>query len=326
MPRITASLAAAAPEGREDRAGASETGAPPSGQLTLFVTDRRPLPVVGGFSTEDGEHRAGHSGVTVEDDRQIGLFAPRAVLSRDLDIALVQGRFEEAERLRRLMDDNYGGSVETESLGFLDRLGGGLWKRPPGEALATWAEIDALLEPSAPLQARVRDGVFARLLESHAPERLAEARLDCLPALTHVLARNAETSDGRRRARLLVRDALVAGRGLEPLDFRHDPPVADLLAENLAPRWMACLGAIRRLWPVPPPGGGDVARLRDQAVPCASDDDAAQEFGRCLGVADDPRASEECRHAARRRLKQLQPDFHGQYMRRASRPAVPETR
>lgn len=100
--------------------------------------------------------------------------------------------------------------------------------------LATWAEIDAVLEPNAPLQARVRDGVFARLLELHAPEGLAEVRPECLPALTHVLVRSTEPSDGRRRARLLVRDALVAGRGLEPLDFRHDPPVADLLAENLA--------------------------------------------------------------------------------------------
>jgi len=317
MPRIGASPAAVAPEEREDRALASETGAPPSGQLTLFVMDRRPLPVVEGFSTEDGEHRSGHPGVTVEDDRQIGLFAPRAVLSRELELALVQGRFEEAARLRRLMDDSYGGSVETESLGFLDRLGGGLWKGPPGEVLATWAEIDAVLEPNAPLQARVRDGVFARLLESHAPEGLAEARLDCLPALTHVLARGPEPSDGRRRARLLVRDALVAGRGLEPLDFRHDPPVADLLAENLAARWLACLGAVRRLWPVPPPAGADLERFRD-AAPCASEDDAAQEFWRCLSVAEDPGGSEECRHQARRRLKRLQPDFHGQYMRRAS--------
>jgi hypothetical protein len=184
--------------------------------------------------------------------------------------------------------------------------------------LATWAEIDALLEPNAPLQARVRDGVFARLLDLHAPERLAEARLECLPALTHVLARSPEPSDGRRRARLLVRDALVAGVGLEPLDFRHDPPVADLLAENLAPRWLACLGAIRRLWPVPPPGGADLARFRDEAAPCTSEDEAARAFWRCLSVADDPGGSEECRHEARRRMKRLQPDLHGQFMRRAA--------
>ena len=165
MPRIGASPAAVPPEEREDRAFANETGAPPSGQLTLFVTVRRLLPVVEGLSCEDGEHRSSRPGVTVEDDGQTELFAPRAVLARELDIALVQGRFEEAAHLRRLIEDNHGVSVETESLGFLDRLDGGLWQGRPGEALATWAEIDARLEPNRPLQARVRDGVLARLLD-----------------------------------------------------------------------------------------------------------------------------------------------------------------
>ena len=90
---------------------ANEIGAEVSGQLTLFVTDRRPLPVAEGFSGEYGEHRSGRPGVTVEDDRQIGLFAPRAVLSRELDLALVQGRFEEAVRLRRLIEENHGRTV-----------------------------------------------------------------------------------------------------------------------------------------------------------------------------------------------------------------------
>lgn len=314
----TASPAAGPPGGRQDRVVAKESGAPASGQLALFVADARPLPAVEGLSGEDGEHRSGRRpGVTVEDDRQAALFAPRAVLSRELDIALVEGRFEEAVRLRRLIEDDYGRTVETESLGFLDRLDSGLWQGPPGEALATWVQIDARLEPNRPQQARVRDGVFARLLESHAPETLAKARPECLPALTHVLARSPETSDGRRRARLLVRDALVAGRGLEPLDFRHDPSVADLLAEDLAPGWLACVGAIRRLWPIPAPQDADLARLRDEVAPCASDD-AAQEFWRCLKVADDPGGSEEWRHEARRRMKRLRPDLHGQYMARAA--------
>jgi len=105
MPRIGASPAAVPPEEREDRAFANETGAPPSGQLTLFVTVRRLLPVVEGLSCEDGEHRSSRPGVTVEDDGQTELFAPRAVLARELDIALVQGRFEEAAHLRRLIED-----------------------------------------------------------------------------------------------------------------------------------------------------------------------------------------------------------------------------
>jgi hypothetical protein len=44
---------------------------------------------------------------------------------------------------------------------------------------------------------------------------------------------------GRREARRLVREALLAGRPLEPLDFRHDELVADTLAEDMPPRWRA---------------------------------------------------------------------------------------
>jgi hypothetical protein len=44
---------------------------------------------------------------------------------------------------------------------------------------------------------------------------------------------------GRREARRLVREALLAGRPLEPLDFRHDELVADTLAEDMPPRWLA---------------------------------------------------------------------------------------
>jgi hypothetical protein len=54
-----------------------------------------------------------------------------------------------------------------------------------------------------------------------------------------------------------VRDSLLAGRLLEARDFHDDPAVADLLAEDLDPRWLACLGRIRRLWPAPPPRGAE---------------------------------------------------------------------
>ena len=73
-----------------------------------------------------------------------------------------------------------------------------------------------------------------------------------------------------------------------------------------------------KLWPVPPPGYADLACLRDEAAPCASEDGAAQEFWRCLRLADDPGDGEDWRHEARRRMKRLQPELHGQYMRRAA--------
>ena len=49
-----------------------------------------------------------------------------------------------------------------------------------------------------------------------------------------------------------------------------------------------------------------------------SDDEAALLFWRCLGVADDPAAPDDLRRQARRRMKQLDVELHGRYMRRAS--------
>jgi hypothetical protein len=321
MSRVSALPAPAVPKEREHRAAANDRGAPRSSeQLTLFVADLRRLPALEGLSGGAGEHRPGDPEVAAIDVGQIELFAPRAVVWRELDIALVHGRFEEAARLRRLLEDNYGRSVETENLGFLERLDG-RWQESPKAVLSTWIEIDAHLEPLKYLQARVRDGVFARLLQSHAAGTLADARPECLPALTHVLARRSDASDGRRRARLLIRDALLAARGLEPLDFGHDPEVADLLAEDLPPRWLACLGVIRRLWPAPPPEDAALVEFSDQPAPGGSDEHAARAFWRCLQVAEDPGAAEELRHEARRRMKRLHTELHRQYMRRAAKIA-----
>jgi hypothetical protein len=152
-------------------------------------------------------------------------------------------------------------------------------------------------------------GVFARLLASHTPEALVKTRPECLPALAAVLAAGPEDlpEAGRRRAHGLVRDALLAGRDLSSLDFDHDKAVADLLAEDLPPRWLACLGLIRRLWPAPPPDESD-----------RSPEETALEFWRCLQLADSADTPEEVLHEARRRMKRLRPELHALYMRRAT--------
>lgn len=214
-----------------------------------------------------------------------------------------------------------GRCVETDELEFADRLESALREESPARALETWAEIDGLLALDGPLRARVRDGVFARLLRVHPAAALVEAWPRCLPPLTHVLGRGSDTAEGRRHARRLVRDALLAGHGLEPLDFRHDPPLADLLAEDLGPCWLACLGAIRRLWSASALADA-LASFSTDPLPGTSGD-AAREFWRCLCVADDPAAAEERRHDARRIMKRVQSDLHRQYMRRAGGPGLP---
>src|SRR2546426_212519 len=146
----------------------------PSGQLTLFSVDPRPL--AGAECPGDTVQEPAGQAVPAPDDRQIELFAHPVVLAPELEVALSLRRFEEAARAGR-----------------------------PGVAAVR------------------RSGVVPT------PE------------------------GGGRRARALVRDALLNGRGPESLDFEEAPVIADLLAEDLPPRWLACLGLVRRLWSTPPP-------------------------------------------------------------------------
>src|SRR6266568_3228594 len=288
----------------------------PSGQLPLFSVDPRPLAGAEG-SADTVQEPTGQ--VPARDDRQIELFAHPVVLARELEVALGRGRFEEAAGLRRLLGEAYGPSRDTVALGFLERLGGRVWQSQPGEALAIWAEIDGQLRERPHLRAGLREGVFRRLLESHRAQALVTARPDCLPALTAVLGSGVVTTpeEGRRRARELVRDALLDGRGLESLDFEGDAALANLLAENLPPRWLACLGLVRRLWSTPPPDEADIEALRSPPAETRSDEAAALGFWQCLRISESADSSDDLLHEARRRMKRLRPDLHGLYMRRA---------
>ena len=288
----------------------------PSGQLTLFSVDPRPL--AGAEGSHTVQEAAGQA-VPASDDRQVELFAHPVVLARELEVALGRGRFEEAAGLRRLLDEAYGPSRDTVALSFLERFDGLGWQRQPGEALVVWTEIDGQLRERPHLRARLREGVFRRLLESHRAEALVTARPECLPALAAVLGSGVVTppEEGRRRARELVRDALLDDRGLESLDFEEDAALADLLAENLPPRWLASLGLVRRLWSTPPPDEADVEALRSLPAETRSDEAAALGFWQCLRVSESADSSEDLLHEARRRMKRLRPELHGLYMRRA---------
>jgi hypothetical protein len=284
-------------------------------QKTLFGADPRPLPDLE-FAAVEAADRIAEPLATYGDRRQVELFAARPTLSRELSLALSAGAFDEASRLRARIEEDYGPCAETRELEFLDRLERALGRGSPAEALQTWNEIDGGVASNVALRGRIRDGVFLRLLDRHAPEAIAAAWPLCLPALTEVVGRGDDTSEGPRRARGLIRDALLTGRSLEPLDFSHDPAVADLLAEDLGPRWLACLGAVHRLWSAPAPDAAGDARLADLDE-APSDDEAALLFWRCLAVADDPTVPDDPRRQARRRMKQLDVELHGRYMRRA---------
>ncbi len=288
-------------------------------QLTLFGAEPRLLPSEEGPSGVD-EPPADSAATPSADDLQIQMFAQPVVLGREMEAALAAGRFELAARLRVVLDQTYGPSLRTHALGFLERLGTSVWEGPLGEVLSVWAEIDGQLTGRAHLRDCFRSGFFARLLASHTPESLVDARRECLPALAAVLASGREGSPeaGRRRARGLVRDALLAGHNLSSLDFERDEAVADLLAEDCPPHWLACLGLIRRLWSATPPGEAGLEGFRNTPAEVGSDEEAALEFWRCLQVAETADCPKEMLYQARRSMKRLRPELHALYMRRAT--------
>lgn len=276
-------------------------------QLPLFADISGPRAASDPTDTTTAEPPAEAPG-PLADDRQLGLFADRAVLSRELEAAITSGRFEEGPMLRARLEEDFG-LDSTQGLDPLARLAGVAWD-PPQTPLAVWVDVDRLLAAQPLLRAQVRTGVFSRLLQSHHPEVLLAARPDCLPAIARVLREwpGSSPEDGRRAARSLVRDSLLAGHPLEALDFRDDAPLADLLAEDRDPRWLACLGRIRRLWPSVPP----------RAPECDSRvDHPAVAFWDCLRLAESAECPDELRQQARRRMKQLDPELHALFMRHA---------
>jgi hypothetical protein len=252
------------------------------------------------------------------DDRQLDLFADRAVLARELDAAITGGRFEAVAALRARVEEDFGPDA-ARTLAPLARFDGVAWD-PPDAPLSVWVDVDRLLAGHPHLREQVRTGVFGRMLQSHRPARLLAARPECLPALARALRERPDRppEEGHREARALVRDSLLAGRPLEALDFHDDQALADLLAEDRDPRWLACLGRIRRLWPTTPPRGAEWERLGQVARGAARVDHPALAFWGCLRLAESPDCPDDLRQQARRRMKQLAPELHALFMRHAT--------
>ena len=291
--------------------------APAGGQLSLFLGVTRPRPEE---DPPDDLAEAPIAEAPATDGRQLELFADAVVLARDLDAAISAGQFEEAVRLRLAIEDAIGSSDTVPSLVLLDRLAHAAWEGPPAIPLSVWAEIDLQLAGQPSLQESVRRGAFTRLLQAHTSAELLAARPDCLPVLVRALGLGPGRSpqEARLEARALVRDSLLAGRTLEALDFWEDEALADLLGEHLPPSWLACLGRVRRLWPSSQPRDSEWEALREVAQGDAGTEDPACAFWQCLRLAESQACPEDLRHQARRRMKQLRPELHALYMRRAA--------
>lgn len=252
------------------------------------------------------------------DDRQLPLFSDAAVLRRDLDHAVATGDLDQALSLYRDAIETFGSGGVGGAYGFLNALGPETWALPAGTAMERWVEVDRSMAPRPILRRGIRDGVFRRLLERHAAATLAVERPDIIGPLCAALV-SLHAPSGELSARVLIRDLLLEARELDPSQFPHDTAVADLLGEHLTPVWQACLGALRRLWPVPPMSAADLACLdaRPFVAPPA-DEAAAQEFWNCLRVARTREVPETLLHEVRRRMKSLNPEMHALHMRMAN--------
>jgi len=268
----------------------------------------RSEPVAAGVADEDGE--APFAEVL---PGQRGLFTAERELVGQIEAALASGRFEDARRHRDALVALEGPSTRTGELGTLDVVGdANFWDRPLSVLLNEWLTLQRHLDAPPNLGRLIRDGGLSRLLERHAPSELVRAAPAMLARLTNRLCAAVGTDERLPAdAAALLRDALLGGCVPAPGDF-NDDRLVDLLAENHGPAWLACLGALRQLWPVSP---ADSAESVPAIVDSEDDDERGRQFWACLQRTvscgrDDPAAV-----AARKRMKQLDPDMHALYMR-----------
>jgi hypothetical protein len=246
---------------------------------------------------------------------QMALFTAGHELLGLLYSAIGRGRFEEALEHRDALIAREGLSSDTRSLGLLDLLGAStFWTRRPGEILLDWARLERESSASLVVRALLRDGVFVRLLEAHQPSELAREEPGALAPLVNFLTTAGAPADVDPA--VLLRDALLAGITPAPDDF-DDPAFVDLLAEERGAAWLACIGAVRHLWAVPP---ADPSELTLPLPPVPDDDeDRGRRFWACLRRTVACGREESAAIDARKRLKQLDPDLHAQFMRQGVR-------
>jgi hypothetical protein len=258
---------------------------------------------------------------------QIELFSVFTERVGEMYLQLEAGDFEKAEASRRTLIGMEGASKDTRRLGFLEHWATpAAWAREPAEILDSWLQLDTTLARNGdvPLRRMVRAAIISRLLRTTDARALASASPAYIPAIVNVLleADRRDSPEHGAQAPALVRDALVAGRALAPADFEDDR-LADLLAEDLEPAWLASVGALRGLWACPPAGDDDIDTVRLVAAspprpPGGSSGDdsrAATLFWAALKVAADRRQDESLRADARRCLKRLDPALHAIVMR-----------
>lgn len=281
-------------------------------QMDLFGgPDVDPLsgePVPAGAALLAPEPRAADSEPRLAEDAadQFDLFGPAAAERTAIEELIEAGSFAEALARAEVLERERGAFFAVTDAACLRPLAALGADAGLEQVRPSWRSARDLAT-----KAWRREGLATTLLARFAGRR----DLDIVGADDVLLADAfvARLREGRADlARLLARDALLAGRALEP-DAFADTLVRDVLREDLSPEWLACLGAIRGAWPTPMPV---LDASRDEVTTEDDETARAHEAWRCLSVALRVREMPpDAVIAARKRLRELHSELHAQLMR-----------
>jgi hypothetical protein len=273
-------------------------------QLALFERDRQIV------SRPDAQDAAIESRrVDPSPTAQPGLFDEDTQQRTALSRALSAGAFDEALDLVDWLADSGSQSTGQESPRqhvclARDVLAGGSLERA-AHHLSALSRTDL----ANPWLSEACAGFVRVAVARHGADRLAAAAdARGLALLVNIVAAMADDGFGPQAARNLLRDALLQEASLDADDF-DDAAVRDLLGEHGHPVWLASLGALRGLWQVARPTESQVQAIDVEAVVPAAEAARAREFWLCYGATRWDRRSGVV-HAARRRMKALNPALH----------------
>ena len=250
---------------------------------------------------------------------QIALFTTERELMGLLEAALLEGRFDEARQLHDALQARPVRFLEPDELRVLDVLATpDFWMLSLGDCLDRWEEVSRGWTPRPHLRTEVEEGWLRRLLARHGAPAVVAARPAWLPRIVNWLSKQ-QGSEGASEATVLVRDALVSGTNPVPTDY-EDVRLVDLLAENYLPQWLASLGALRGVWPVPALPATEWGETLPARPPVDDEVARAEQFWWCLRLAASvPRDSSRAADV-RKRMKLLHPVLHEEFMRSGVQP------
>jgi hypothetical protein len=276
--------------------------------------EREEPPAPNGDPAEEPRHARGGEVVVLAG--QLFLFTEERELLGLTGSAIVDGRFEDALRLRDALVEREGPSSDTRQLSVLDQLGDpAFWARPVEQCVDDWMELERGWMAAEGVRDLVRNAVLFRLVSIHGATNVVRARPALLAPVVNVLG-GPGTDRGAPTAEELLRDALAVGLSAPSGEF-DDPRFVDLLAEDRSPEWLACIGALTRLWPVPAVSAPEVER---PLPPLPGDDEArGRQFWHCLRLSVSCPRDGEAASEARKRMKLLDSPLHAQFMRQGVR-------